>query len=169
METIAFKSSWKHAALENLIKEIDPNQDLSRSAITTRAIKVAVTVEDWAPIRENLLRLKRVDGMTQIPVSMQAKIDEDLTPEVTFIRGRISEDLQEFLERLQTPYFMQLLWMNYLIYLQNKKMSVGKANEKFDLSGPEIVKRLVQILLLNRASDVAVIEKIKAAILEWQE
>ena len=43
METIAFKSSWKHAVLEYQIKEIDTNQDLSRSAITNRAIDAAMT------------------------------------------------------------------------------------------------------------------------------
>ena len=47
METIAFKSSWKHAVLEYQIKEIDTNQDLSRSAITNRAIDAAGAVEDW--------------------------------------------------------------------------------------------------------------------------
>lgn len=59
METIAFKSSWKHAVLEHLIKEIDPDQDLSRSAITNRAIQAAADVKDWCPIRDSLMKLER--------------------------------------------------------------------------------------------------------------
>ena len=61
METIAFKSSWKHAVLEYQIKEIDTNQDLSRSAITNRAIDAAGDVEDWGKVKDDLALLKRMD------------------------------------------------------------------------------------------------------------
>ncbi len=168
METIAFKSSWKHAVLEELIKGLDPNQDISRSAITNRAICAAKAVTDWKPIRENLLNLERRDVTP--PVSMQAKIEEELAQDVNVIRARISEDLKDYLERLQTPYFVQLLWMNYLMGLKEQKMKVGKQfGAPDDLSGPDMVKRLVQILMLNRVSDRVVIEKIKAILLEWEE
>ena len=74
------------------------------------------------------------------------------------------------LKRLQTPYFMQLLWMNYLNELKKRKMAVGKTiSDSVDLSGPDMVKRLVQILLLNREADKEVIEKVKNALLEWEE
>ena len=151
METIAFKSSWKHAVLEYQIKEIDTNQDLSRSAITNRAIDAARNVEDWGKVKDDLALLKRMD--ISIATSMQAKPDEERD-----------------LKRLQTPYFMQLLWMNYLNELKKRKMAVGKTiSDSVDLSGPDMVKRLVQILLLNREADNEVIEKVKNALLEWEE
>ena len=42
-------------------------------------------------------------------------------------------------------------------------------SDSVDLSGPDMVKRLVQILLLNREADKEVIEKVKNALLEWEE
>ena len=49
-------------------------------------------------------------------------------------------------------------------------MSVGNENyEREDLSGPDMVKRLVQILLLNRESDVPTLEKVKAVLLECRK
>lgn len=169
METIAFKSTWRHAVLEYLIKEIDPNQDLSRSAITNRAIEVAQSVSDWGPVRENLMKLDRKDDV-QTPISMQAKIDEEFVEAVKNIRKKISEDLRDFLERLQTPYFMQLLWMNYYNYLKDKKMTVGRTSTSTeDISGPDMVRILVQILLLNREADRLIIEQVKSALLGWEE
>ena len=152
METIAFKSSWKHAVLEYQIKEIDTNQDLSRSAITNRAIDAAGDVEDWGKVKDDLALLKRMD--ISIATSMQAKPDEERAEKVREIREKMFLDLRNVipdLKRLQTPYFMQLL------------------SDSVDLSGPDMVKRLVQILLLNREADKEVIEKVKNALLEWEE
>ena len=71
---------------------------------------------------------------------------------------------------VQTQYMMQLLWMNYLLYLQQKVQQVGiKKEDERDLNGPDMVKRLVQILLLNRESDAPIIEKIKSDLMEWEE
>ena len=171
METIAFKSSWKHAVLEYQIKEIDTNQDLSRSAITNRAIDAARNVEDWGKVKDDLALLKRMD--ISIATSMQAKPDEERAEKVREIRKKMILDLKNVipdLKRLQTPYFMQLLWMNYLNELKKRKMAVGKTiSDSVDLSGPDMVKRLVQILLLNREADKEVIEKVKNALLEWEE
>ena len=48
-------------------------------------------------------------------------------------------------------------------------MEVGekKIKEK-DLTGPEMVKRLVEILMLNREQDKEVIEEIKSILLKWE-
>lgn len=171
METIAFKSTWKHAALEYQIKEIDTNPDLSRSAITNRAIDAAEDVEDWGKVMAGLSQLRRLD--IPIATSMQAKPDKERAEKVQAIREKIFEDLKAVmpeLQRLQTPYFMQLLWMNYLNQLKSKKMVVGKTiSDSIDLSGPDMVKRLVQILLLNREADKEVIEKVKNALIGWEE
>ena len=37
------------------------------------------------------------------------------------------------------------------------------------LTPPDLVKKLVQIILLNREKDKKVIEKIKNILLEWEE
>ena len=115
--------------------------------------------------------LKRMD--ISIATSMQAKPDEERAEKVREIRKKMFLDLKNVipdLKRLQTPYFMQLLWMNYLNELKKRKMAVGKTiSDSVDLSGPDMVKRLVQILLLNREADNEVIEKVKNALLEWEE
>lgn len=173
METIAFKSTWKHASLEYLIKEIDNNQDLSRSAITIRAIDSAEKVEDWRKVKEGLSLLKKIDDVSiSTASSMQAKIDEQSSEKVKAIRNKMFFDLKKEipeLKRLQTPYFMLLLWLNYLNQLKAHRIVVGKNISPSDLTGPDMVKRLVQILLLNRDSDREVIENIKKELTKWEE
>lgn len=168
METIAFRASWKHTSLEFLIKEIDTDQDLSRSAITNRAIDAAARVSNWGKIKDELSQLKRVD--VPAVASMQAKPDEARAEKIPAIRKKMFEDLKVImpdLQRLQTSYFMQLLWMNYLCLLKEKRIGAGKKDVS-DLSGPDMVKRLVQILLLNREEDKQVIEKVRNALSEWE-
>lgn len=46
-------------------------------------------------------------------------------------------------------------------------MKVG-AERKGDLTGPEMVKRLVEILMLNREQDQGVLDEVKAALLKWE-
>lgn len=169
MKIIAFRSTWRHAVLEHLIKEIDPNQDLSRSAVTTRAIREAENVEDWKFVRESIFKLERLD--IPVAVSMQANIDDETDGRLEEIRVKIWDQLHdEFdLTRLQTPYLVQLLWMNYLLLLKERKMRVGSNSEGDDLTGPDMVKKLVQILLLNRESDKEVIAEVKNALQKWRE
>ena len=104
---------------------------------------------------------------------MQAKLDEASAIKVSLIRKKMLSDLKVVmpdLKRLQTPYIMQLLWMNYLRDLKKKRMNVGKpTGNEVNLTGPDMVKRLVEILLLNRESDKDIIETIKTALLEWEE
>lgn len=166
--TLSWKSSWKHAVLEYQIKELDTSQDLSRSAITSRAIVEGAKVNDWTLPKEKLTLIKRMD--IPIPTSMQAKPDEEASEMLPDIRTKILCDLEGELERLQTPYMIQLLWVNYLEVLKQKALTVGvEKADKDDLTGPEMVKRLVQILLLNRDADAQIIEKIKNDLLEWEE
>lgn len=170
MKIIAFRSTWRHAVLEHLIKEIDPNQDLSRSAVTTRAIREAENVEDWKFVRESIFKLERLD--IPVAVSMQANIDDETDGRLEEIRVKIWDQLHdEFdLTRLQTPYLVQLLWMNYLLLLKERKMRVGSNSEgEADLTGPDMVKKLVQILLLNRECDKEVIAEVKNALQKWRE
>ena len=61
------------------------------------------------------------------------------------------------------------MWFIYLNELQKDIMEVGeKKVEEEDLTGPEMVKRLVEILMLNREQDKRVIEEVKSALLKWE-
>ena len=73
------------------------------------------------------------------------------------------------LTTLQTKYEVELMWFIYMCELQKDVMEVGekKIKEK-DLTGPEMVKRLVEILMLNREQDKEVIEEIKSILLKWE-
>jgi hypothetical protein len=165
---LSWKTSWKHAVLEYQIKELDTSQDLSRSAITSRAIVEGVKVPDWRVPKEKLALITRMN--IPIPASMQAKLDEEASELLQDIRTKILCDFEGELERLQTPYMIQLLWVNYLEVLKQKALTVGvEKKDKDDLTGPDMVKRLVQILLLNRDADAQIIEKIKNDLLEWEE
>ena len=168
MENIlSSKSNWKHAVLEYQIKEIDTEQDISRSAITNRAIIIARDEKNWNCVKEKLASIRRMD--ITIPSSMQAKLDELSLQVLPDIKKKIFDELG--LDRLQTPYLIQLLWVNYLEYLKANVLNVGvkKAEVEEELTGPEMVKLLVQILLLNRKADAITIEKLKDTLLEWKK
>lgn len=78
-------------------------------------------------------------------------------------------DLKGELERLQTPYMIQLLWLNYYETLKKKALAVGAEKQiDRDISGPDMVKRLVQILLLNREVDAPIIQSIKSELMRWE-
>lgn len=169
MNVLSWKSNAKHAILEYLIKEIDSSQDLSRSGITNRAIVVAKDTpkEKWPEVAEKLPKLPKREDIL-VPTAMQAKPDNENEESLRKIESNIKNSLG--LKTLQTQYEIQLLWINYLEWLKIKAMSVGNENyEREDLSGPDMVKRLVQILLLNRESDVPTLEKVKAVLLEWRK
>lgn len=152
METLAFRATWKHAVLEYRIKEIDPAQDLSRSAITERAIETAKLVKDWKIIRDKLMKLDRINGLG-IPVSMQAKLPDTSSRDIVKLRNAITHDLKTYIERLQTPYFVQLIWLNYLLFLQQKRKTISEGDyiiteDEIDL--PEMSKIFCEMMLTDK-------------------
>jgi len=165
---ISWKSNWKHAALEYQIRELDVAQDISRSAILSRAIVEADSVADWKLVREKLMSLGRMD--TPIVASMQAKADKVSSEMLPGIRSRILEDLKDDIERLRTPYLIQLIWVNYLAVLKKKALNVGaeKAVETHDLNAPEIVGLIVEMIIYNRESDADTINEIKNILIKWR-
>ena len=168
MKPLLWKSNIKHATLEYLIKEIDPSQDVSRPGITNRAIVVAKDTkkETWLKVMEELPKLPKLE--IPIPTAMQVKPDDENEEALKKIEDDIKDVLG--LRILQTQYEIQLLWMNYLDWLKVKAMNVGEEkNAENDLSGPEMIKRFVQILMLNREIDAPIIETIKNALLKWEE
>lgn len=171
------KRSWKsnecHAGLEYLIDELDPHLDTSRSGKVNRAIIKAKNLsdDDWTKLTKELKLFKKNELSKmdiQTPTAMQVKIEEELESDLGIIEENIKRALE--LKTLQTQFEIQLLWLNYLNCLKEESMNVGESRPKEDnLAGPDIVKRIVQIILLNRNKDKEVIEKIKNILLEWEE
>ncbi|WP_446788073.1 hypothetical protein [Macellibacteroides fermentans] len=162
----SWKSGKKHSALEFYIKEIDPEQEMSRTSFTNRAIVAGENVqEEWKTVRDELAKLKIPQGIST-PTAMQINVEEANRPLFDKIKADMACSLG--LNVVQTQYMMQLLWMNYLLYLQQKVQQVGIKKDASDLSGPDMVKRLVQILLLDRESDAPIIERIKSNLKEWE-
>lgn len=160
------------AYVEKLIDEIDPHQDNSRAGKFNRAIEKAkiLSKEDWKKLSKQLKRFKNdVPSDIAVPTALQVRIDEGLEETLLEIEDVLKQALD--LTTLQTRYEFEILWLNYLNCLKSDVMNVGdlKKNIKEDLTGPDMVKKLVQILLLNRETDKLVIEKVKSALLEWEE
>lgn len=164
LKTLAWNSNWKHAVLEHQIKEIDPEQDLSRSAITYRSIMSATDV-DWKKVKDKLGTLKKMD--IPVAVSMQAKIDDESAEVLNTIRTKMLYDGN--LERLQIPYMIQLLWLNYYCELQEKAQNVGTETSVEDISGGDMFKLLFELLNLNRKIDANTINTLKKILVEWRD
>lgn len=160
------------AYVEKLIDEIDPHQDNSRAGKFNRAIKKAknLSKEDWKKLSIQLKRFKNdVPSDIAVPTALQVRIDENLEEALSKIEETLKKALD--LTKLQTRYEFEILWLNYLNCLKSDIMNVGdlKENKKKDLTGPDMVKKLVQILLLNRETDKKVIENVKIELLKWEE
>lgn len=168
METLSWKANWRHNTLEFLIKELETAPDVSRSAITSRAIISAAKVTDWGPVRDSLSLLQRNDNMPQV-TSMQARPNEEAAAAWPAIRKKMVADLGIESGRILIPYIIELIWLNYLKELRAKALIVGTGVAPTDLSGPDMVKCLVQMLLLDRDADKLTINEIKQILLNWKE
>ena len=157
---------------EKLIDEIDPHQDTSRAGKFNRAIEKAKSLssEEWKILSKQLKKFKNdVPSDITVPTALQVRVDKGLEEPLLAIEDGLKKALD--LTTLQTRYEFEILWLNYLNCLKSDIMNVGdiKNESKDDLTGPDMVKKLVQILLLNRETDKLVIEKVKSALLEWEE
>ena len=73
--------------------------------------------------------------------------------------------------RLQSGFELELVLLIVLDTLKSKAMLVGETEckeETEDLTGPEMVKKLVELLMLNREKDKEIIEEVKSALLKWE-
>lgn len=164
--TLSWRPSWRHVALEKEIRELD-SKNMSRSEITNRAVVEAATVNDWKILEEELSLLETEE--MSIPSSMQATLDEETLLMLPGIREKMLIDLKDNIKRLMVPYFMLLLWINYRNVLRQKVIQIGERKEKIDITGPQLVERLVQILLLNREKDQETLNRLKSILIEWKE
>lgn len=157
---LIFRPTPKLGQLESKIREMDLS---SRAGFTNRALKEAEHVTDWKLVRDELLNLESKE--ISVPASMNIAIEDDELCER--VREKIRVDLD--LVRLTTPYFVTLLYQNYLSELKTEKIRVGTKFETEDLSAPDMVARLVEMLLLNREEDRETLTKIKSILLNWQK
>lgn len=164
------KGSICIGCLEKRINEIDYNSDTSRNGKFNRAIEKTKnrTLEELKNDAKELKKFKnKIPNDVGFPTSLQVTADEELEDALTEVEENIMSALN--LTTLQTKYEVELMWFIYLNELQKDIMEVGeKKVEEEDLTGPEMVKRLVEILMLNREQDKRVIEEVKSALLKWE-
>lgn len=161
------KATWKNAALEALIKENDPSQDLSRSAVLERAILAARDVEDWKGVQLLLMDLKKEEGTT-VSTSFQAKYSDDAAEILEKVRADIQEQLG--LKRLQANYLVLLLQANYLAQLRRQTPHPKPANPAGDrqaLDLPGMAKLLVEMMLTD--PDCRELRLIREILAGWKE
>ncbi|HBC30267.1 MAG TPA: hypothetical protein DC024_03320 [Clostridiales bacterium] len=164
---INIRCNWKHYSLEYQIKRRDTSQDMSKSAVLSRMIRAADKVEkgDWKLVKE---LLSKVEKLEEAPVftNLQAKYDEESAEILERVKSKILLEI-DGLKILQAQYLYQLLQVNYLEEL--KKESLGARADKQvkaeDVNMPEMVKLLVEMILLDKDSDA--LKKIKTILVDW--
>lgn len=151
----------RHIKLEKKIKELDPNQDLSRSAIFTRAVSEAADVDNWKIIQE-LIPARTESELQATPSNYQAKqLEEHTAKTLQMVTNKITEELG--LKRLQQQYLLLLLLTNYLQVLEKKKSNTHPIVLEDD---SEMFKILYQIMVAHADEQIA---EIKSIMKEWKK
>ncbi len=159
--------------LEKKINEIDYHADNSRNGKFNRAISKSqnCTLDELRTYSKALKKFKnKIPKDVDFPTALQVTIDDELEDALAEVEKNVMSALD--LTTLQTRYEIELLWFIYFRNLHEEVYKVGAergAERKEDLTGPEMVKRLVEILMLNREQDQGVLEEVKSALLKWEE
>ncbi|NLJ88826.1 MAG: hypothetical protein GX327_08690 [Epulopiscium sp.] len=161
---INIKVNWKHMSLEYEIRKHDSNQEVSRTALFFRMVEAAADVKDWKNIK---LLLSRVERFEEAPMftNFQAKYDAVTSEKLDKVKEKILYDLKD-IKVLQQQYMLQLLMCNYLEDIKEEVLSIGNNINEEEMSAPDMVKILVEIILLDKQSDA--INKIKKILKEWK-
>ena len=120
---------------------------------------------------QKLKQLKRNIPKSSVksPSAIQVILEDTYQDTVEEVEENIKNALE--LSRLQTGLEFELALFAYLEDLKDRVMHVGKiedSDKTEDMTGPEMVKTLVEILMLNRDQDKEVIAEVKAALLKWE-
>lgn len=158
--------------LERKLDEIDFNPDTSRNGRFNRAVVIARqhTIEELKAYAKELKSFKaKIPSEEPYPTALQTTVDDNLEGALEEVEKNLMAALE--LSKLQARYEFEFLF--FLLYraITREVIEVGKAKDNAiaeDLTGPEMVKRLVEVLLLSREEDKAVIEEVKAALLKWE-
>ncbi len=128
------------------------------------------TMEDYQKKCEELKHIKRsISTDVKHPTAIQVSVNDTYADEV----DRFEKNTKNALEliRLQSGFELELVLLIVLDTLKSKAMLVGETEckeETEDLTGPEMVKKLVELLMLNREKDKEIIEEVKSALLKWE-
>ncbi len=160
-----FRCNWRHVSLEYQIKRYDPSQDLSRSAVLAREIQAAEKVKDWKSVRDRIGEVERIKDAPDI-TNFQAKYNEESAKSLEKVREKILEDLPE-LQILQTRYLVLLLQINYLEELKKAALAVRSELQSESVEAPELVKLLVEMILLDKDSEV--LQTIRDLLVDWKK
>ena len=139
------------------------NKDKTRIAIFERAVAEAKKQENWQKVYD-AFEVKENHSIV-IPESLQVKADE---LDMELIRKEISSSI-EGIKKPKIVFVVKLILFNYLIKLRENASLVGLVREnKEDISASEMVKILVEIIIMNRSADFELIEEIKEKLIEWR-
>ena len=166
---INVKTSWKHAALEYQIKQLDRAQDMTRSGLFKRAVLLAEPVKDWMPVYASLCGLKFEKDAPEF-TNWQARYDDETSHRL----AQIKEDAQGSLKAggiikrtIQTQFLLQLLMLNYLEYLRRMRISLadGKVGEgTIDL--PTMSSIFTEMMLTDRGCNA--LKEIQKILIIWR-
>ncbi len=162
---INIKVNWRHVSLEYQIRKYDGSQDLSRTALLFRMVEAAVDVEDWNTVK---LLLPKIEKLEEAPgfTNFQAKCDSKTFEKLEGIKEKILYDLKDDIKVLQQQYMLQLLMCNYLEKLKIEVLNVGEKTSSEEIDAPDMVKILVEMILLDK--DSSSINEIKDILVKWK-
>lgn len=162
---INIKVNWRHISLEYQIRKYDSSQDLSRTALLFRMVEAALDVEDWNKVK---ILLPKIEKLEEAPsfTNFQAKYDSETSIKLERVKDKILSDLSESIKVLQQQYMLQLLMCNYLEKLKRDVLNVGKKVKNEEIDAPEMVKILVEMILLDKNSSL--INEIKDILVKWK-
>ena len=159
------------AFLEQQIDEIAVSK-LSRSEKTNQAVLKVLNLSEEEILQKSIqlrkYKSKIPDGLNY-PTALQVMLDQELAKVLDEAENKLKRALD--LHALQSRYELELLWFIYLGEIKKDVMHVGDKitiKEKEDLTGPEMVKCLVEMLMLNREEDKDIINRVKGVLLEWK-
>ena len=153
------------------IDEIRPELTWNDCAIIGAQAGRELSLDELHQKMQELKRQRRnIPVDVKYPTAIQVCIADDYVEDVEKFEEKIKKALE--LSRLQSGLEIELLLHIVLDKLKSQVLLVGDIKEperKEDLTGPEMVKILVQILMLNREQDKKTIEEVKTALLKWEE
>lgn len=164
-KNINIRTNWKHAALEYQIRIYDSSQELSRTALFSRMVNAAKDVQDWNNVKLRLAKIKRIDDAPAF-TSFQAKVEDKTFEKLEEIRHKILINLKDHIKVLQQQYMLQLLMCNYLYDLKCEVLNVGEKVDGEDINAADMVKILVEMILLDKQS--IYLDKIKDLLVRWK-
>lgn len=169
MQKLSLKVGWRHALLENEIRK-HSMLNASRGDILEKCISVGKTCTDWSKPYKLLSRLRVENAPEDYSTSWQCPISDESASDLEEIKMQIQMNLNEhgiIVQKIQQQYVLQLLMANLVEELKGESLKVKeKENVSTNLTIPEIMATLTELVLTDRDSDTLI--KIKNILLDWR-